>query len=307
MNSPTTDERVVAVRAFNRFYTGVIGVLREGLVGTPYSLTEARILYELAQREETEVVLLRRALRLDPGYTSRILARFETDGLIQRGRSATDGRRQVVRLTRHGRAVSERLDQRAADETRALLAKVPEADQRRLVAAMATVQEALAGRPDGGYLLRPLRPGDLGWVVHRHGVLYAEEYGWDTRFEGMVARIVAEYAERHDPDRERAWIAERRGEPVGCVFCVQRDPRTAQLRLLLVEPGARGGGIGGRLVEECLRFARGAGYERIVLWTNDVLVAARRLYERAGFTLVAEEPHHRFGRDLVGQHWARDL
>src|SRR5690606_17825694 len=262
MNSPTTDERVVAVRAFNRFYTGVIGVLREGLVGTPYSLTEARILYELAQREETEVVLLRRALRLDPGYTSRILARFETDGLIQRGRSATDGRRQVVRLTRHGRAVSERLDQRATDETRALLAEVPGAGQRRLGAAMATVQEALAGRPDGGYLLRPLRPGDLGWVVHRHGVLYAEEYGWDTRFEGMVARIVAEYAERHDPDRERAWIAERRGEPVGCVFCVQRDPRTAQLRLLLVEPGARGGGIGGRLVEECLRFARGAGYER---------------------------------------------
>lgn len=301
-------DQVAAVRAFSRFYTRVIGVLEEGLLDTAYSLTEGRVLFELGQRAATEVPDLRGALAIDGGYLSRILARFESDGLVTRERSAADGRRQVIRLTGAGRSAYQTLDARSAGEIHDLLAKLSEPDQRRLVGAMGVIR-GLLDPPEraAGYLLREPLPGDLGWVVQRHGQRYAEEYGWDQTFEALVARIVAEYAERADRWRERAWIAELAGEPVGCVFCTRHDDQTAQLRLLLVEPAARGAGIGARLIDECLRFAQRAGYRQMMLWTNDVLTGARRLYQRAGFTLVESTPHHSFGKDLVGQHWLRQL
>jgi DNA-binding MarR family transcriptional regulator/GNAT superfamily N-acetyltransferase len=301
-------DRIASVRAFNRFYTNVIGLLREGLLSTPYSLTEARVIFELAQREATELAELRRALDIDAGYLSRIVARFEADGLIARERSAEDGRRQIVRLTKAGRDAFELLDERSAVEIGSLLSELREDEQWRLVEAMGAIRGVLE-RPSGAppVTLRPPGPGDLGWVVQRHGALYAEEYGWDETFETLVARIVADYAESHDPDRERAWIAELDDRPVGCVFCVEKEPHVAQLRLLLVEPSARGMGIGTRLVAECISFARAAGYERIMLWTNDVLEDARRIYERCDFELGEEEAHRSFGRDLVGQNWWRPL
>lgn len=302
------DDATARVRAFNRFYTNVIGVLSEGLVDSPYSLTEARVIFELAQREMTEVTTLRQALDLDAGYLSRLLARFEADGLITRTRSDTDGRRQIIRLTDAGRGAYEMLDERSAGEIRTLLAPLTGERRRRLVAAMDTIHEILAGtRRPRSYVLRPLRPGDYGWVVHRHGVLYAEEYGWDATFEALVARVVADYVDAHDQRWENAWIAEVGGEPVGCVFCVRRDDTTAQLRLLLVEPACRGLGIGTRLVDECLGFARRAGYKSIMLWTNDVLGDARRVYERAGFELAEQGGHHSFGHDLTEQIWHRPL
>lgn len=301
-------QRVRSVRAFNRFYTDRIGVLGDGLLRTPYSLTEARVIFELAQRESSEVGDLRRALAIDAGYLSRVLARLADGGLLTRQRSAADGRRQVIALTEQGRAAYQTLDGRAAGEIATLLATLTDQEQARLVGAMAVIRATLEQAPrPGAYLLRSLRPGDLGWVVHRHGVRYAEEYGWDESFEALVARIVADYADHRDPRREDAWLAEVDGEPVGCVFCTRKDDQTAQLRLLLVEPRARGMGIGGRLVEECLRFARRVGYRQITLWTNDVLAEARRIYQRAGFQLVDEQPHHSFGHDLVGQTWSRAL
>jgi DNA-binding MarR family transcriptional regulator/N-acetylglutamate synthase-like GNAT family acetyltransferase len=301
-------DSVTAVRAFNRFYTNVIGALREGLVHTPYSLTEGRVIFELAQREATEVADLRRTLDLDAGYLSRILARFEADGLVRRERSETDGRRQVIRLTPNGRAAYTTLDEGSAAEIAAMLHRLSDVDRRRLLGAMATIQELLGETtPPDMVVLRPPVAGDLGWVVQRHGALYADEYGWDDTFEALVARIVADYVASRDPKREAAWIAEVDGQPVGCVFCLRRDDRQAQLRLLLVEPGVRGMGIGGRLVAECVRFARRAGYEQLVLWTNDVLVDARHVYERAGFRLVEEGKHHSFGKDLVEQTWTLNL
>jgi DNA-binding MarR family transcriptional regulator/GNAT superfamily N-acetyltransferase len=302
--------RVAAVRAFTRFYTSVLGVLDEGLLDTPYSVTEARVVFELAQQAESDLADLRRRLRIDAGYMSRIVARLESDGLLTRHRSTDDGRRQVLRLTDQGRRVFATLDARSAAQVARLLGGVPEPAQRRVVEAMDLVRTVLGDAPPPAtrtVVLRPPGPGDLGWVVARHGALYAAEYGWNADFEGLVARIVADYAAGHDPAREAAWIAEVDGEPAGCVFCVAKDATTAQLRILLVEPSARGLGIGSRLVDECLRFAAGAGYRSIVLWTNDVLVSARRIYEAAGFTLVEEEPHHSFGHDLVGQYWTRAL
>jgi DNA-binding MarR family transcriptional regulator/N-acetylglutamate synthase-like GNAT family acetyltransferase len=302
------EDRVDAVRAFSRFYTNLIGLLREGLLHSPYSLTEARVIFELAQRGSTDLADLRLLLDIDAGYLSRILSRFETDGLATRERSKTDGRRQIIRLTRQGSAAFKMLDSRSTEQIRMLLSKLGDEDQRRMLGAMKTIQEVIqrSPRPEP-YLLRQPGPGDLGWVVQRHGVLYAEEYGWDESFEALVARIVADYVDHRDPRRENVWIAEVDGEPVGCVFCVKKEETTAQLRLLLVDPRARGMGIGGRLVEECMRFARRAGYQQMMLWTNDVLHDARRIYERAGFKLVEEEQHHSFGHDLVGQNWWRAL
>jgi DNA-binding MarR family transcriptional regulator/GNAT superfamily N-acetyltransferase len=304
-------DRVAAVRAFNRFYTARIGVLREGLHDTPHALTEARVLFELGRNGPAEVADLRRTLAIDAGHLSRLLARLDAGGLVHREPSQKDARRRRVRLTERGQQAYATLDQRSAAEIAALLAGLPETDQRRLVAAMDVVNEVLGDRTEqrrpAAYVLREPEPGDLGWIVQRHGALYAQEYGWDESFEALVARIVADFAEHRDPKRERAWIAEVGGAPAGSVLCARRDERTAQLRLLLVEPAARGLGIGARLVEECVRFARRAGYEEIALWTNDVLHAARRIYQRAGFTLVQEEPHHSFGHDLVGQTWARAL
>jgi DNA-binding MarR family transcriptional regulator/GNAT superfamily N-acetyltransferase len=305
------DGRVAAMRAFTRFYTAIMGVLAEGLLFTPYSVAEARIIFELAQRDEAGVADLRRELRIDAGYMSRIAARLESDGLVTRRRDTGDARRQVLALTDAGRVVFDDLDRRSSEQVAGLLSGLDEATQRAVVAAMDTVRAAFAGptatQAAPAVVLRPPRAGDFGWVVARHGALYAAEYGWDASFEALVARIVADYVDAGDTGRQAAWIAEVDGEPVGCVFCVARDDTTAQLRILLVEPTARGLGIGRRLVDECLRFARSAGYRSIVLWTNDVLVSARRIYEAAGFALVEEEPHHSFGRDLVGQYWARDL
>jgi DNA-binding MarR family transcriptional regulator/ribosomal protein S18 acetylase RimI-like enzyme len=304
---------VEEVRRFNRFYTGVIGVLDEGLVATPWSLTESRVLYELASTEAEEVADLRRAVGIDAGYLSRVLGRLAGAGLVTRSRSAEDTRRGVVRLTAAGRAAFDDLDRRTVRQVESLLEGLAEDERRRLVGAMAAIRDLLEdGTSDPAVVLHPPGPGDLGWVVQRNAAVYAEQYGWDAGYEALVARIVAEFAERAggpDGRREAAWIAEVDGERAGCVLCVAREgePDVAQLRLLLVEPRARGRGLGSRLVEECLRFARRHGYRRMVLWTNDVLVEARRIYERAGFELLESAPHHSFGHDLVGQWWARDL
>ncbi len=301
-------DTVAAVRAFNRFYTNMIGLLRGKYLDTPYSLTEARILFELAQRDASEAADLRRTVDIDTGYLSRILTRFASDGLVSRHRSATDGRRQVIALTEAGSSVVAGLDGRSAAQTRDMLAPVREEDQHRLLEAMRVISDVLSGPPPPrAYLLRAPEPGDLGWVVQRNGAVYAEEFGWDASYEALVARIVADYVDHRDREGEAAWIAEVDGTRAGCVFCVRESATTARLRLLLVEPWARGLGIGGRLVGEVLQFARQAGYTDITLWTNDVLADARRIYQRAGFMLDRENPHHSFGHDLVGQDWSRRL
>jgi len=299
---------LAAVRAFSRFYTRTLGVLEDGFLHSPYSLTEVRVLFELGQRESIDAVELRRMLGLDAGYLSRLLARFGADGLLTRERSTVDARRQVIRLTASGTTAYRELDRASTDEVRKLLAPLHEQDVRSLVVAMETIQRILSERPrPDTVLLRPPRAGDLGWVVELHGRLYAEEYGWDASFEALIARIVADFAEKQDPAHEAGWIAEVDGRRAGCVFCFRADDETAQLRILLVDPDARGLGIGTRLVDECLRFAKQAGYRRMKLWTNDVLADARRVYERAGFELVEQSEHRSFGKDLVGQTWSRDL
>lgn len=303
------DELVAQVREFNRFYTRIIGLLQEGLLRSQYTLTEVRVLFELSQRDGTEVTDLRRTLDLDAGYLSRMLAKLDADGLVVRQRSAGDARRQTAALTDRGRAVFAELDARSSDQVRDLLVKLTETDRRRLVGAMATIRRLLDRESprERMVVLRGLLSGEIGWVVQRHGALYAQEYGWDDSFEAMVARIMADYAAAHDPRREAAWIAEVDGEPVGCIMCVRDDDATARLRVLLVEPGARGMGVGSRLVDECLRFAKRAGYRRIVLLTYDVLADARRIYQRAGFQLATEEKTHAYGHDLVEQVWSREL
>ncbi|MGV4981953.1 bifunctional helix-turn-helix transcriptional regulator/GNAT family N-acetyltransferase [Streptomyces sp. NRAIS3] len=299
------------VRAFNRFYTGLIGALDYGRrLYAPYTLTESRVLYELAQVPHLDAVELRTLLDLDAGYLSRILNRFEDAGLIERGPSASDPRRRRVRLTARGREAAGLLDERARDTVGALLDTVAPADRPRLAAAMRTIQDILGGERTGPReaVLREPHAGDLGWIVQRNAALYAAEYGWNADYEGLVARIVADFAEDHDPHLERVWIAEVAGRPVGCVMCVRDEaPGTARLRLLLVEPEARGYGIGDRLVRAVIDFARGVGYRELVLWTNDVLSGARRIYQRHGFVLVTEKPHRSFGKDLLGQDWRLSL
>jgi DNA-binding MarR family transcriptional regulator/GNAT superfamily N-acetyltransferase len=295
-------------RAFNRFYTGVVGALDEGLLHTRFSLTEARVLFELGRGGELEVAALRQATGLDAGYLSRILASFDEQGLVSRRRSEHDARRQLVELTPEGLAAYDELDERSAAENGHVLSRLGPGDREALLGALETVERLLGGSPpEGRVRLRQPEAGDLGWMVERHGALYAAEYGWDASFEALVARIVADFGAEHDPARERAWIAELDGRRAGCILCVRADDETAKLRILLVEPCARGHGIGGRLVDECIAFARAAGYRRLVLWTNDVLVAARRIYERAGFQLVEQGEHHAFGKDLVEQTWALEL
>ena len=305
MSDDDFDRRVGDVRHFNRFWTRQIGVLREGYLESPFSLTEVRVLYELAHREETTASELGEELGLDAGYLSRILRGFEKHGLIHKRPSEADGRRRLLRLTERGREAFAPLDARSRSEIGAMLGGMSIAGQERLVKAMRAIERLLSGRHDlvVPYLLRPHRPGDMGWVVHRHGVLYAREYGWDETFEALVAEIVAKFIQQYDPRLERCWIAERDDEIIGCVFLVRESEEIAKLRLLLVEPEARGLGIGSRLVEECIRFAQQAGYLKIRLWTNDVLNSARRIYEAMGFRLVHEKPHHSFGHDLVGQTW----
>ena len=301
--------RVDAVRSFNRFYTKQIGVLHEGLLGSPYSLTEVRVLYELAHREQPTAAELGKELGLDAGYLSRILRGFEKRGLIARVRSRTDGRQSLLSLTADGKKAFAPLNARSHDEVAGMLDRLSAAEQDHLIGAMRVIEMLLGARPEPKvpYLLRPHQPGDMGWIIHRHGVLYAQEYGWDETFEALVAEIAAKFIRNLDPKRERCWIAEREGEIVGSVFLVRRSKTVGKLRLMYVEPKARGLGIGSRLVEECIRFARQAGYRKMVLWTNSVLAAARHIYEKAGFRLVHEEPHHSFGHDLVGETWELKL
>ncbi len=310
MAATVSPDRIAAVRAFNRSYTKFLGALDEHLLSTPYSLTEARVLFELGQRDETAAAVLRQVTGLDAGYLSRLLSRFEDNGLVRRDKSGSDARRQVVRLTDRGRDAFRVLDTKSIGQIRELLADLTEEEQVRLIEAMEMIRNRVdrpTARPDAA--LRDPEPGDYGWVVERNGALYAAEHGWDSSYEALVARIVADYLGEHDPDRERAWIAELNGERVGAVFCV-RDrgkPGTAKLRLLHVEPSARGAGVGTVLVEECVRFAKSAGYREMELWTVSLLAPARRIYQRAGFTLVAEDTATRFGHELTGQTWRLTL
>ena len=303
------DARVAAVRRFNRFYTKQIGLLHEGYLESPFSLSEVRVLYELAHREKPTAAELGRELGLDAGYLSRILRGFERRHLVERTASKADGRQSHLALTKRGRAAFAPLQARSHSDIGAMLGKLSGADQKRVLEAMHTIEGRLGARPEGttAYVLRPHQPGDMGWVVHRHGALYAQEYGWDEQFEALVASIVAKFIQHYDPKRERAWIAEKDGEIVGSVFLVRQAATVAKLRLLLVEPRTRGLGIGARLVGECVHFARQAGYRKITLWTNSVLRAARRIYESAGFRLVHRERHRSFGHDLVGETWELPL
>lgn len=298
---------VQAVRAFNRFYTRRLGFLHAYL-GSDLSLAEVRILYELAHRERPSASELAKDLSLDAGYLSRLLRGFRRSGLVATKR-ADDRRRRLLSLTRKGERVFGRLDARSREDIETLLRPLDPVDRERLLGAMTTIETLLGAERETAtrYLLRPHRSGDMGWVVQRHGELYRAEYDWDETFEALVAGIVARFITRYDPTRERCWIAEIAGERVGSVFCVRRSKDVAQLRLLLVDPKARGTGLGTRLVNECVAFARAAGYRTLVLWTNDVLVAARRIYERAGFTLTKSTPAHEFGHDVVEQWWELPL
>jgi DNA-binding MarR family transcriptional regulator/N-acetylglutamate synthase-like GNAT family acetyltransferase len=311
-------QRAGALRHFNRFYTRQAGLLAGQFLGSPFTLTEARVIYELAQHDTVAAASLGRELGLDPGYLSRIVRRFQRRGLLSKQPSATDGRQSLLRLTRKGQHAFQALDRRSQNDHEALLGALPAGDQARLVEAMRTI-EALLDRPAAAnpaaspapaparVVLRPPRPGDLGWVVARHGFLYAQEYGWDQSFEALVAEIVAGFVQHYDPQRERCWIAEQDGQNAGSVFLVKKTQAVAKLRLLLVEPAARGHGLGARLVDECLRFARQAGYRQVTLWTNSVLLAARHIYAQVGFRLVDSGPHHSFGHDLVEETWLLDL
>ncbi|HEY6440087.1 MAG TPA: bifunctional helix-turn-helix transcriptional regulator/GNAT family N-acetyltransferase [Acetobacteraceae bacterium] len=301
------DNRVAAVRRFSRFYTRVIGALQDGLLHSSFSLAEARVLYELAQRAGATATELGRELDLDPGYLSRILQRFERDGLLARAPSPIDRRQSLLSLTRVGHDAFAPLDARSREEIGALLAPLAEPAQASVVAAMGCIEASLGAPRSGPWLLRQHRPGDIGWVVGRHGALYAEEYGFDTRFEALVARVAGEFLALHDPACERCWIAEYGGVNIGSVFLVRQSDEEAKLRLLLVDPAARGLGIGRRLVAECIGFARETGYRRIALWTNEVLVAARAIYQQAGFRLVASKPHSDFGPPMVGEDWVLAL
>ena len=304
------EDRISAVRQFNRFITQQIGVLNEGLLQTPFSLTEARILYELGHGGELTAARLCRQLGLDAGYLSRILEGFKNQGLIEKKRSETDGRQRILQLTARGEETFALLDRRSRDEVAEMLGSLSSEGQKSLLKAMQTIEGLLDKRkfkfPES-FVLRPPEPGDMGWVTYRHGVIYAQEYGWDTTFEALVAQIVSDFIKNYNPARERCWIAEMGGEIVGSVFVVQLSQDTAKLRLLLVEARARGLGLGTHLVEECIRFARGSGYKKLTLWTNSVLVEARHIYQKTGFKLVSQEEHHSFGKDLVSETWELDL
>ncbi|MBV9248960.1 MAG: MarR family transcriptional regulator [Acetobacteraceae bacterium] len=303
---PGLDGRIAAVRRFNRWYTRTIGLLQEGFLDTRFSLTEARVLYELANRVAPTASTLSRDLALDPGYLSRILQRFEQEALVTRTQTPEDRRRSEVTLTKTGRAAFEPLDIRSRHEIGKLLSTLAQPAQEQLVQAMTQIETLLGGTPSP-WVLRSHEPGDIGWVVSRHGTLYAAEYGFDARFEALVAKVAGAFLASHDPARERCWIAERNGVRLGSVFLVRETDALAKLRLLIVEPAARGLGIGQQLVSECIAFARAAGYRRITLWTNDVLIAARRIYQKAGFRLVRSHPHSDFGPAIVGEDWELSL
>jgi DNA-binding MarR family transcriptional regulator/GNAT superfamily N-acetyltransferase len=305
------DQRIAAVRGFYRFYTRQIGVLRKTFLDSPYSLGEARVLHEIASGRSSTATEIGRALDLDAGYLSRVLRNFEKRGLIERKASARDARQSHLRLSARGRRAYAPLEQRSQRDTGALLGKLEPGEQARLIAAMTTIETLLRGETQTasqpGYILRAPRPGDFGWIVKRNTELYAQEYQWREPFEGVCAQIVANYVNKFDPKRERCWIAEMNGENVGCIFLAKDSATVARVRLLLVDPKARGRGLGARLVDECLRFARRAGYNKVTLWTHSVLTAARHIYEKAGFKLMRSEPHKDWGPPVVSEHWDLEL
>jgi DNA-binding MarR family transcriptional regulator len=308
-NNPEGMGRVKAIRRFNRFYTRKIGVLQEGFLGSRFSLTQGRVLYEIAHREKPTAAVVGTELELDAGYLSRILRAFKKDRLINAERSSADGRETLLSLTARGRKAIATLDQRSNEDVTARLREVSEANQTRLVAAMHEIESVLApgAAESEPYILRPHQPGDMGWVVSRQGLLYAQEYGWDEQYEALAAKIAANFIEKFDARRERCWIAERKGEIVGAVFLVKHSKTVAKLRLLHVEASARGLGIGKRLVDECVRFARRVGYKKITLWTQSILAAARHIYKQVGFRCVGKKRHHSFGHDLVAETWELKL
>ena len=309
MSRPNLDRRVAAVRHFNRFYTQRIGLLQAAWLNSPFSLTEARVLYELAHRERPTASALAKDLGLDAGYLSRIMRAFGKRSLVSKQASSKDGRQSLLSITDRGRKTFAPIDARTQNEIAVMLSTLDDRGQARMVEAMRTIEQLLAAQaePKVPYILRPPVPGDMGWVVSRHGALYSREYGWDEQIEALTAEIVAEFVRTNDPKYERCWIAERDGENVGSVFLVRKSDRVAQLRLLLVEPSARGLGIGARLVAECERFARQAGYRKIALWTHGNLAAARRIYEQAGYRLVRKESYTNFGRKLISETWELNL
>ena len=303
------DRRIQEVRRFNRAYTRLIGLLHEGLLDSPFSLTQARVLFELAHRDLPAASDLSKELQLDAGYLSRILRGFQKSGLVAKAESRVDGRQNLLSLTARGRRVFADLDARSRREVEVLLSRLDPVEQIRLVGLMHSIEKLLGigSEPKVPYLLRSHQPGDMGWIVHRHGTLYSQEYGWNEEFEALVAEIVANFIKNYDANREHCWIAERDDEIVGSVFLVKQSKFTARLRLLFVEPKARGLGIGSRLVGECIRLAQRTGYRTITLWTNNVLHAARHIYKKAGFDLVREEPHYSFGHNLVAETWKLNL
>lgn len=303
------EQRVSAVRRFARYYTRQIGLLQDGLLDTPYSLTQARVLYELAQQQTCTATELAAALELDHGYLSRILRGFDERGLVVKRRHREDARQFSLCLTAKGRLAIGGLDQRSQRETGTMLGKLSESEQIRVVAAMDTIERLIGHNANDApaFSLREHRPGDMGWVVARHGALYPAEYGWDNRIEALTAEIVAGFLKNFDPARERCWIAEMDGEPVGSIFLVRDTDTVARVRLLIVDPRARGLGVGRRLVEESISFARAAGYSRITLWTHTVLTAARMIYVKAGFRLVEEWVHDDFGKPEASETWQLDL
>jgi len=299
---------VASVRSFNRFYTKQIGLLRKGYLDSPFSLAEVRVLYEVAHRTSPIASQISKELDMDAGYLSRVLANFEKRGLISR-KPGSDARQSHLSLTARGRRAFTALEDKTQTHAGQMLAKLSDADRNRLVDAMRTIQRLLGGQtePNRSYVLRPHQPGDIGWVIHRHGALYAAEQGWDERFEALVAQIAAKFVRNFDPRRERCWIAEQEGAILGSIFLVKKSARVAQLRMLLVEPSARGLGLGKRLVDECVRFAREVGYKKITLWTQSDLLAARGIYAKAGFRLVKRQPIRDFGAELVSETWDLDL
>jgi DNA-binding MarR family transcriptional regulator/GNAT superfamily N-acetyltransferase len=299
-------DHVAAVRRFNRFYTQHLGVLQEDWLDTPFSLTEARVLYELSRRKQATASEIGAALGLDAGYLSRLLRSFETKKLIDRKPSPDDARQSFLALTTKGRAAFKPLEKHTLDQVGGTLKKLPPGERQRLVAAMGTIEHLLGAKIDDTppYILRAPRHGDFGWIVSRHAELYAQEYGWTAPFEGLCAQIVADYVNKHDPKKERCWIAELNGENVGCIMLVKDDkPGIARIRLLLVDPAGRGLGLGKRLTQECIAFARKAGYRGVTLWTHSILTAARKIYQNAGFTLTRTEKHKSWGKPVVSEHW----
>jgi DNA-binding MarR family transcriptional regulator/N-acetylglutamate synthase-like GNAT family acetyltransferase len=303
------ESQVAAIRRFSRFYTRKLGIIEPKLLDSPWTLQEARIIYEIAERQSCTATDLVRALGLDAGYLSRTLQTLQRRQIVARKPLKTDRRAAELALTAKGRAAFAELDGRSRSEVAGLLGRLANADRTAVIAAMTAIEQALEppAQQPAGFLLRSHRPGDVGWVVSRHGALYAQEYGWDISFEALVAEIAAQFIRSYDASREHCWIAEIGGEPVGSVFLVKASDEAAKLRLLLVERKARGLGVGRALTEQCIRFARAAGYASITLWTQSILVAARGIYQRAGFQRVKEEKHHSFGADLIGETWELNL